>query len=106
MSAVESSNGRIVVEQPGPGDPISSVVEVNGLSDTYEATVLIVVRDGDGSILAEASATGGMMGLKPFSGRLVLERQPSSSEASIEVTELGGKEGAVVESALVPVRFE
>lgn len=106
MAAVESQNGRIVVEHPSPGDRISDVVEVNGLSDTYEATVVIRVKDADGTVMAEGTAAGGMMGMKPFSGRVVLERRSTSSEGTIEVEELGGKDSAAVERVSVPVQFK
>lgn len=102
-----SQSGRIVVEKPRAGEQITDVVEVAGLSDTYEATVVIQVKDGNGAVLARTHAQGGMMGLAPFEARVVLDRRPALAEGWIEVLELGGKDSdAGGERALVPIRFD
>ena len=105
MSPFQSQNGRIVVEQPNPGDTIAGGVEVLGESDTYEATVMIEVVDAHGTVVGRAIASGGTMGLAPFKANVAFEGSPSSAEGSLRVSEAGGRDGVVTEMVTIPVRF-
>lgn len=92
----------ILVVSPPPGDTVTSPVRVSGTADTFEATFVVDVVDGDGRVVAEqtVTATAGsgergsfdasipFEGAKPGRGEVVAFERSAENGERIHVVEI------------------
>jgi len=104
MTSRSNEQPRIVVLSPQAGESVRDRVRVAGLSDTFEANVVIVARDTNGVVLARAHTQGGCMVMAPFEIELSLSARPTAQDGWIEVYEEDPRRGEV-QKVTVPVHF-
>jgi len=97
---LEDLSPIILVEEPTPGETVTSPFEVTGTSDTFEATLQLQLTDGDGNVLSKQFVTatsgtgtrgtfGGLLPFKAASGtHLVLHAYEDSAEDGSRIHEV------------------
>ena len=104
---VVTANEIIRVTSPEPGVTITNPVTVAGEARTFEANVLIRIRDGNGVELAHTFTTAltpdmGVFG--PFSVS-VRYREPGTTQGFVEAFESSAKDGSEINMIRIPVVF-
>jgi hypothetical protein len=96
----------VLVEQPAPSATVTSPFRVSGMSDTFEATVNITLRDGNGRVLAatSAQATSGNGTWGTFAASITYAR-PRSGSGTLEVFDASEGDRAAAHGVTIPVRF-
>jgi hypothetical protein len=97
---LEALSPIILVEDPTPGETVTSPFEVTGTSNTFEATLQLQLTDGDGNVLSKQFVTatsgtgtrGTFKGLIPFTAaagtHLVLHAYEDSAEDGSRIHEV------------------
>jgi hypothetical protein len=97
---LEALSPIILVEEPTPGETVTSPFEVTGTSNTFEATLQLQLTDGDGNVLSKQFVTatsgtgtrGTFKGLLPFTApagaHLVLHAYEDSAEDGSRIHEV------------------
>jgi immunoglobulin-like protein involved in spore germination/sporulation and spore germination protein len=114
---VKSVNGRtradveqfvppILVEQPAPGDTVTSPIFVGGNANTYEATFNYRLEDAAGNVLAKhfVTATSGNGTRGTFAFRVPFEVD-SAQDGVLKVFELSAEDGSVVHERVIPLHL-
>ncbi len=102
-----TANAVVRVTAPEPGAALTSPVTLAGEARTFEASVQIRIRDGNGVELARALTTAltpdtGVFG--PFSAS-VQYPEPSTSQGFVEVFESSARDGSAINMVRIPVVF-
>lgn len=95
----------ILVEQPTPGEQVSSPVTVSGTANVFEATVSIRIVDADGNKLKETftTATCGTGCRGDYSKNVPFQEVNEETEAFIEVYESSAEDGSDTNLVRIPV---
>lgn len=114
---VQSVNGKtradveefvppILVEQPAPGDTVTSPIFVDGNANTYEATFNYRLEDAAGKLLAKhfvtATSGNGTRGTFAFTVPFSVD---SSQDGVLKVFELSAEDGSVVHERVIPLHL-
>jgi hypothetical protein len=99
----EDMTPAIFVEQPAVGDEVSSPLNIQGTSNTFEAQLMVRVSDVAGRILVEksATATSGMGTRGTFSTSVSFETD--SRSIVVEVYEQSAASGLPIHVAKIPL---
>jgi hypothetical protein len=104
-----SESGEIRVNAPGIDDVIKGSVTVAGVARTFENTVMIRIKDADGNILAETTATTDAPEVGQFGDfeQAVAFSAPQNYDQPgvIEVFEQSMKDGDEQNKVSIPVGF-
>jgi len=103
---VESFVPAILVEQPAPGEAVSSPLRVTGSANTFEATFNYRLEDADGKLLAKdfvtATSGSGTRGTFDFSIAFDVD---SARNGTLAVFELSAEDGSVIHERVIPLRL-
>lgn len=94
----------IVVNDPQPGDRVSSPVAISGDADVFEATVSIRILDASGAVIAEdfTTATCGTGCRGTYSTKVAFDVS-SEQAGTIEVFESSAEDGSQLFLVSIPV---
>jgi len=103
---VEDYVPAILVEQPSPGEAVTSPVRVTGNADTFEATFQYKLEDADGKVLAQhfVTATSGS-GTRGTFDVTIPFTVAAAQDGRLVVYENSAENGAVIHERVVPVRL-
>jgi len=103
---VEAFVPPILVEQPEPGDTVTSPLHVTGNANTYEATFNYDLQDAAGKSLAKefvtATSGSGTRGTFDVSIPFTVD---SPQDGALKVFELSAEDGSVVHERVIPLRL-
>lgn len=95
----------ILIENPIPGDAVSSPLTGPGSASTFEGSTSFQVLDASGRVLAEATGTGGSMGdWTPFRARLDFA-PPQTATGTAFGFSRSPKDGSIIDAAGISVSF-
>jgi spore germination protein GerM len=99
----EDVSPAILVEAPFPGATVRSPVKIAGTSNTFEATVLWSVLDGNGEVIetGHTTATSGTGTRGTFS--LTADLGDYTGPATVKVFESSAKDGSEINVITIPV---
>lgn len=102
-AAFEGQAPPILVEQPLPGDAVSTPLRVRGTADVFEAQLLVDVRTAGGTLLARRSvhASAGTGSRGGFDLRIPLTT--TAQRLVVRAYDRSPKDGSIVGLATVPV---
>ncbi len=104
---VESFVPAILVEQPSPGESVTSPLHVTGTANTFEATFNYSLRDATGNEIAHdfvtATSGTGERGTFDFTAPFTVD---SEQDGTLSVFELSAEDGAVIHERRIPLRLE
>src|SRR5262249_11251356 len=105
-SDVEAFVPPILVEQPAPGDTVTSPLHVTGNANTYEATFNYDLQDAAGKSLAKdfVTATSGSGTRGTFDVSIPFA-VGSPQDGALKVFELSAEDGSVVHERVIPLRL-
>jgi len=103
---VEAFVPAILVEQPAPGEAVSSPLRVTGSANTFEATFNYRLEDADGKLLAKdfvtATSGSGTRGTFDFSVAFDVD---AAQNGTLAVFELSAEDGSVIHERVIPLRL-
>jgi hypothetical protein len=103
---VEEFVPQILVEQPLPGETVTSPIHVTGNANTYEATFDYRLEDAAGKLLAKhfvtATSGNGERGTFDFTIPFNVE---ATQDGALKVFELSAEDGSVVHERVIPLRL-
>ena len=103
---VEAFVPAILVEQPSPGEDVTSPLHVTGNANTFEATFNYDLRDAHGKSLAKdfitATSGSGTRGTFDFTIPFSVD---SPQNGALRVFELSAEDGSVVHERVIPLRL-
>jgi len=101
----ESLTPAILVESPLPFAEVTSPLRITGTANTFEASFVVNVTDGDGLIVYDepAMATSGSGTRGTFDVTATFD-MPRSGVGSVIVFELSAKDGSQINVVEVPVK--
>jgi len=100
-----STNGKILVDTPWPGDKIGNPVTISGQASVFEGTVNIRIKDANGTVLTNTTAQGeNGMELSSFS-KSVSYTASSTTTGIVEVFSLSMVDGTEQDLVTIPVKF-
>jgi hypothetical protein len=115
---VQSVNGKtradvekivppILVEQPSPGESVTSPLNVTGTANTFEATFDYRLEDAAGKVLAKdfvtATSGSGTRGTFDFTVRFTVD---TAQDGTLSVFELSAEDGSVIHKRVIPLRLQ
>jgi nucleoid-associated protein YgaU len=96
----------IAVRQPKPYDLVDDPIEICGVSNVFEATLHVRVRDQNGEeVIQKFFTAGGSTVWANFHLELPLTKLPKTAFGSIEVFEISANDGTEVNKVVIPVIF-
>lgn len=96
----------IIVHQPRPFDIVGNPIRVSGLSNSFEATIVVLVRDQNKTqLFKQAFTTGGFGSLQDFQIQVPLQQVPKTTAGTLEVIVPPVADDAKPISVIVPVIF-
>ncbi|MGH2531541.1 MAG: Gmad2 immunoglobulin-like domain-containing protein [Thermomicrobiales bacterium] len=97
----------IFVEAPAPGDTVSSPIRVWGTANTFEATLLIDVRDANDEIVANevVTATSGSGTRGTFDVEIAFGSH-ATGDGTVTAYEISARDGGRVNVVEIPVVIE
>jgi immunoglobulin-like protein involved in spore germination/sporulation and spore germination protein len=114
---VQSVNGKtradvekivppILVEQPSPGESVTSPLDVTGTANTYEATFNYQLEDAAGKVLAKdfvtATSGSGTRGTFDFTVPFTVD---TAQDGKLSVFEVSAEDGSVIHKRVIPLRL-
>lgn len=97
---------NITVNQPWPGDNISSPVAISGEAISFEAVVNIRIKDGNGKTLTESTLkTASGTDRSSFSGNVSFDK-PKTSNGTVEVFTISAKDGSDQDKVSISIKFQ
>jgi len=104
---VEEFVPAILVEQPAPGDTVSSPIFVTGNANTYEATFNYRLEDAAGKLLAQhfVTATSGNGTRGTFAFTIPFSIDSHRQDGVLKVFELSAEDGSVVHERAIPLNL-
>lgn len=101
----EIKNIGISIENVFSGQTISSPLTVNGKANVFEGHVVLQIKDANGKVLGQSTATA-CMGLDacPFQSTITFSK-PSTSYGTLETYSPSGKDGSKLYTQTVVVNF-
>jgi germination protein M len=103
---VEAFVPPILVEQPSPGEAVTSPLHVTGNANTFEATFNYDLEDASGKSLAKdfvtATSGSGTRGTFDFTIPFSVD---SPQNGALRVFELSAEDGSVVHERVIPLRL-
>lgn len=103
---MSKNNRRVVIQSPLDGELIGRVINIFGVSDTYEATVYVRIKDATGRTLVEGFGSGGTLGNpQRFHVKVELGCIPGTVTGTVEAFELDMRSSEEVEKDVVQVQF-
>ena len=103
---VEAFVPPILVEQPSPGEEVTSPLHVTGNANTFEATFDYDLKDANGKSLAKdfvtATSGSGTRGTFDFTIPFSVD---SPQNGALRVFELSAEDGSVVHERVIPLRL-
>jgi Immunoglobulin-like domain of bacterial spore germination len=103
---VEEFAPPILVEQPAPGEQVTSPIHVTGTANTFEATFNYKLEDAAGKVIAKnfvtASSGSGTRGTFDFSVPYTVD---SPQNGLLRVFELSAEDGSVIHERDIPLRL-
>src|SRR5262245_10892782 len=104
---VEAFVPQILVEQPTPGESVTSPLHVTGNANTFEATFNYDLEDAAGKSLAKdfVTATSGS-GTRGTFDVAIPFTVDSAQDGSLKVFELSAEDGSVVHQRVIPLHLQ
>ena len=101
----EAQAPRILVEQPLPGDRVSSPLLVRGSANVFEGQFLVDVVTPGGAVLAHRHVTRGpgKLGRGPFAVRIAVPR--AAGRLEVVAYDRSPKDGSRIDEVRVPVEL-
>jgi Immunoglobulin-like domain of bacterial spore germination len=102
--ALEDLSPIILVEEPTPGETVTSPFEVSGTANTFEATLQLQLTDGDGNTLSKQflTATSGSGTRGTFSGLLPF-KAPAGTHLMLHAYEDSAENGQRIHEVKIPL---
>jgi hypothetical protein len=102
---LEGVSPIILVEQPTPGDEVTSPLRVSGTANTFEATLQLELTDVDGKVLAKRflTATSGTGTRGTFSGTLAFPKQAAGTGLVLTAYEDSAENGDRIHVVEIPL---
>ena len=88
---IDADSGRpiIKVNHPAPGDVVRNPAYVAGYGTAFDRTILLRIRDDDGTVIAEDTAQGGCNGvISEFKADLEFDRRPNQRLGVVDAFEV------------------
>ena len=103
---VEDFAPSILVQQPAPGETVTSPFHVTGTANTFEATFDYKLEDASGNVLAKnfvtATSGSGTRGTFDFTVSFNVD---SAQNGTLAVFELSAEDGSVIHERDIPLRL-
>ena len=104
---VESFVPAILVDDPSPGEPVTSPLRATGTANTFEATFNYSLKDATGNEIAHdfvtATSGTGERGTFDFTAPFTVD---IAQDGTLAVFELSAEDGSVIHERRIPLRLE
>ncbi len=100
-----SSPDNVTIDQPMPNQSVSTGVRVTGRGRGFESQIDLLVLDDRYEDPVGTGFTHGGWEIEPFSGLVMLDRDPLDTNLILVAQSSGAADGAVEPFAAVPIRF-
>jgi hypothetical protein len=104
---VESFAPAILVENPSPGEAVTSPLRATGTANTFEATFNYSLKDATGNEIAHdfvtATSGTGERGTFDFTAPFTVD---IAQDGTLAVFELSAEDGSVIHERRIPLRLE
>jgi nucleoid-associated protein YgaU len=96
----------ITIRSPQPHDIVNEPIQISGIASTFEGTIQVRVRDGNGAKVAEKFFTGGGgFSWDNFQIAMPLGKIPATTAGTLEVFEYSANDGSEINKATIPIVF-
>jgi hypothetical protein len=105
--AILSESGNIKITRPQPDSNISSPVLVKGEARVFEGTIQLRLKNSEGTILTEKTATALTEEAGEFGsfGELLLFDEVDADSGELEVYSIDAQDGGEVNVVSIPIKF-
>jgi hypothetical protein len=104
---VEDFVPAILVDDPSPGEPVTSPLRATGTANTFEATFSYSLKDATGNEIAHdfvtATSGTGERGTFDFTAPFTVD---IAQDGTLAVFELSAEDGSVIHERRIPLRLE